>query len=550
MLTALTLLGGLGLFLIGMRLLTEGLKIAAGEGLRSLLRASTRSPLRGLAAGALVTSVVQSSSAVTVATIGFVNAGLLTLGQAVWLIFGTNVGTTMTGWLVAGIGVKVDIGALALPILGIGAVLHTFASRRPRIGGIGEALAGFGLFFLGIGILRDGFGALLPVFSQFDFSALGLLAPLLFVLLGAALTVFTQSSSAAIALILTANAGGGLAIDLAAAAVIGANIGTTSTAALASIGATPPARRVAAAHIIFNLSAGAIAMLLLPVLLGVSHAIADYLLTGPDEALTLAFFNTIVNLLGVLAVWPLAGRLVARLQTMFVTQDEMIARPRYLDPTLAEVPALALRGLVLEISRLMDLAFGKAEQRLAGNARHHQDTTTPAALSGLGQAIRDFISRLSRTPLPSETVDALPDLIRAIHHIDELGSELAELSDPPPQAGTNIPDEQWHRLNASVANSLRTSARNQREYLAEYDSEYAETDAAYEAIKARLLSAAASGRVNPAEMEAALLHARRLRRIAAAALKAGRRLAPWKHLMASPVSPTDADDTAEASDTG
>ncbi|MDP1555915.1 MAG: Na/Pi symporter, partial [Hyphomonas sp.] len=165
MLLTLELLGGVGLFLLGMNLLTDGLKLAAGDGLRAILRRWTGTPIRGLSAGAMLTGLVQSSSAVTVATIGFVNAGLLTLNQAVWVIFGANIGTTMTGWLVSLIGLKIDVGAMALPFIGIGMLGRLVTAHRPRASGIGQAVAGFGLFFLGIGILKDGFGELIPQLS-------------------------------------------------------------------------------------------------------------------------------------------------------------------------------------------------------------------------------------------------------------------------------------------------------------------------------------------------------------------------------------------------
>ena len=151
--TIASLLGGIGLFLLGMRLLTDGLKTAAGRALRGILARSTGTRLRGVLSGALITSVVQSSSAVTVATIGFVNAGILTLLQAVAVIYGSNVGTTATGWIVAIVGIHVNIKALALPAVGAGMLLGLFG-RGDRLRAAGQALAGFGVFFLGIDVLR------------------------------------------------------------------------------------------------------------------------------------------------------------------------------------------------------------------------------------------------------------------------------------------------------------------------------------------------------------------------------------------------------------
>ena len=149
-------IGGIGLFLLGMMMMTDGLKMAAGDALKHILSEWTRTPLRGFLSGVLITSLVQSSGAVTVAVIGFVNAGLLDILQTVYVIYGTNIGTTMTSWLVAIVGVKLHVQALALPMIGLGMFLRVISGSTRR-GALGDALAGFGLFFLGIAILKNTF---------------------------------------------------------------------------------------------------------------------------------------------------------------------------------------------------------------------------------------------------------------------------------------------------------------------------------------------------------------------------------------------------------
>ncbi|UCH54210.1 MAG: Na/Pi cotransporter family protein, partial [Pseudomonadota bacterium] len=258
--------GGTGLFLLGMWLMTDGLKLSAGGALRAILTHGTRTVPRGIASGALITAVVQSSSAVTVAAIGFVNAGLMGLGQAVAVIYGANIGTTMTGWLVALVGFHLNIAAFALPAVGIGMLARVFGANG-RLGPIGQALAGFGLFFLGIDVLRTTFLNLGDVFDLGAYAGEGVLPLLLFVGIGIVLTTLIQSSSAAMVLALTAAGGGAIPLNAAAALVIGTNIGTTSTAMLAVIDATPNARRVAAAHVIFNFIAALAALAMLPLLI-------------------------------------------------------------------------------------------------------------------------------------------------------------------------------------------------------------------------------------------------------------------------------------------
>ncbi|MEQ8728974.1 MAG: Na/Pi symporter [Sandaracinaceae bacterium] len=408
-----TVVGGVGLFLLGMRLMTEGLKVAAGKLLRDLLARWTRDRPRALLAGVLMTALVQSSSAVTVAAIGFVNAGLLDLGRALWVVFGSNVGTTMTAWLVALTGFEVDLEAFALPMIGVGMLLG-LGNRGRRRAALGEALAGFGLFFLGLGILKaafDGLGA------ELDLASLklgGPLSGLVFFGLGALLTVIMQSSSAALALTLTTAAGGLIDLQDAGAMVVGANLGTTSTAAFAAVGATSAAKRTAVGHVAFNLLAAVVALALLPWLLD-----AMLLLLGDQTPLPtlLALFHTVFNLLGVLLMWPLSGRLRVWLERRFVSEDEKKGEPRHLDANVLSVPALAIESLTLEMRRagrhageIVGLALrAPAADRAVVERRierfHH-----------LMDAIGEGFSALDRAQLSDATAGTLALLIRTSRH--------------------------------------------------------------------------------------------------------------------------------------
>jgi phosphate:Na+ symporter len=221
----------------------------------------------------------------------------------------------MTGWLVALAGVDFKIEAIALPLVGVGMVLHLTAQGRRR-GALGLALAGFGTLFLGIDVLRDAFsgvGAALDL-PAFGGGALALVAQ---VLTGAAMTVLMQSSSAALAVALTAAQGGVLPLEAAAAVVVGANLGTTVKALLAAIGATPNAKRAALGHVIFNLLTAGVALLILPFLLAGILALGAALRLEAGPAPTLALFHTVFNLLGVVLMWPLAARLARFLEQPF-----------------------------------------------------------------------------------------------------------------------------------------------------------------------------------------------------------------------------------------
>jgi phosphate:Na+ symporter len=511
------LAGGVGLFLLGMWLMTDGLKLAAGPALERILARSTGTRLRGLASGVLITALVQSSSAVTIATIGFVNAGLLTLGQALWVLFGTNVGTTMTGWLVAIAGVDFKIEALALPMIGIGMLLH-FTGEGRRRGALGMTLAGFGVLFLGIDILKDTFTDLgsqmvLPGGS-------GLLGVLAHVGVGALLTVLMQSSSAALAVALTAAQGGLLTLNDAAAVVIGANIGTTVKAMLAALGATPNARRAAAAHVLFNLLTGAVALLLLPWLIDAIEWLRDWMELEAAPAVTLALFHTTFNILGVVLMWPLADRLAAFLAGHFRTAEEDEAKPRHLDNTVLSVPALALDALVQELRRM-----GRIALRGARRVWTMQQAASPASLpeqavvAQLNIAIARFIADLHRVSMAAESAQRLPEVLRAGRYYDvvaELAADLAALPYPGTLGSPQLRDHIMEFLYQTEALLGEESLEGKTEP----DERLADMQRLYRALKAAVLAEGARGEFDIHDMELCLRRLSRMRRLAEQALKA------------------------------
>jgi phosphate:Na+ symporter len=431
---ALDLAGGLALFLLAMAMMTEGLKAFAGEGLRRLLGRWTSTPTRGVLAGILITGIVQSSSAVTVAAIGFVNAGVLTLRQGLGVIFGTNLGTTMTGWLVSLVGFGLRIEAFALPLLAVGVALRLAAPGK-RHQGLGEALAGFGLFFLGLAILKDAFAGLTAGYG------LGVGGGLpTFLAAGFLATVLTQSSSAAIAIILTAAAGGVVGIEAAAAAVIGANLGTTSTAAFAVLGATPSAKRLALGHIAFNLVTGVVALVLLPVVLWLVERIADGLELEHSPAAVLALFHTTFNALGVAIMLPLAGRLARLLERSFRSAEEDLGRPQHLDATLATTPALAVGALRAELTRQRALVSELVYTAIAAPAEPSGAVERRAvATRTLGAAIAGFAGGVRAESMPREVADELARALRIARYLDE-AARLAPRAEALRRAGETLAD--------------------------------------------------------------------------------------------------------------
>ncbi|SLN35582.1 Na/Pi cotransporter family protein [Oceanibacterium hippocampi] len=419
--------GGLALFLLAMAMMTDGLKVFGGRNLKALLKNWTGTTIRGVLSGALVTATVQSSSAVTVATIGFVNAGVLSLRQALTVIFGANVGTTITGWLVAVVGFGFRIEAFALPIIAIGVGLRLLMpTARQR--GLGDAITGFGLFFLGLAFLKEGFAGVAANFGIDAFgSPGGPLGTLAYVAVGFVATVLTQSSSAAIALILTAVSEGVIGPEIGAAAIIGANVGTTSTAVIAVIAATPNAKRVAAGHLAFNLATGIIALALLPGLLAVITWIGGFAgMTGHPVPL-LALFHTVFNFLGVVLLSPFAGRMSRLLDRFFRSAEEDMSRPQHLDQTVLAAPELAIGALHQELGRLQSIvralaraSLGRSGPKPAAVARRSE------AITSLGEAITEFAASIRTENLSRAVAEELPRALRVARYLEE-AARLAPL---------------------------------------------------------------------------------------------------------------------------
>ncbi len=409
-------LGGIGLFLIGMVLATDGLREAAGDSLRQLLLRFTRRPLQAMLSGAFLTALVQSSSATTVATISFVAAGLLTFQQALGLILGANIGTTATGWIVATLGLKFSVGIAALPLVGVGALTRLFARGRAR--NLGLALAGFGILFVGLDVLQEGMSQMSSVISPETLPRDTWLGRLGLVGIGFALTSLMQSSSAAMAITLTAVYSGNASMMQAAAIVIGANVGTTTTAGLAILGAGTSARRVAFAHLLFNVVTGAVAFLSLPLFV---RAVA--LVEPADATVALAAFHTLFNLAGVALIAPFLTRFSAFVERVVPERGPHLTR--HLDPSLADHGALAvvaIRATVLDIARL---AVETARARV-GDPPVDVDPAVDARLAAAVASTHDFVETLRDLDRIDEVAQKRHvDVIHALDYLDQLVQVIA-----------------------------------------------------------------------------------------------------------------------------
>ena len=339
------LLAGLGIFLFGMLLIEESVKALSGRAFRRIIRTYTNGRLRSIGSGALVTALLQSSSAVSLMVLAFVGAGVMTMPNAIGVIMGSNIGTTLTAWIIATVGFKIKIEALALPFIGLGAVgLVLFkSSSKPFL--VTRLLIGFGFLFLGLDYMKGSVESFAQTFSLEQFPDYGLW---LYLLIGIFITALMQASAATIAIVLTALHTGLITFDIGAAMVVGANIGTTITVLLGAIGGIQVKKRVSLSHLVFNVVTGLVAFLALPALVWIVAIFVDLhagSLTG------LALFHTLFNILGVLLFLPFLGPLSRLLMKIY--PDHKTILTVYLGQTSPEITDAATEALRKETGHLL-----------------------------------------------------------------------------------------------------------------------------------------------------------------------------------------------------
>ena len=414
-------LGGVGLFLLGMVLLTEGLQGLAGQSLRRLLRQFTSTPLRGVVAGTVVTGVLQSSSATTVTVIGFVSAGLLSFAQGLGIVFGANIGTTFTGWLVALLGFRLNLEVAALPLVFAGGLMRLFGGRRVALAG--GALSGFALLFLGIATMQQGMAGLSAVITPAELPGDTLWGRVQLVALGAAITAVTQSSSAGVAAALVALDAGAIGFGQAAVMVVGMNIGTTVTALLATLGGSVAARQTGVAHLLFNLFTGVLAFGLLT--FAAAPAEAWIARGGPGEArLALVIFHTVFNIAGVIVALALLDPFIALVRRLVrETREPLVAR---LDRALLVQPAAAVDAAGATVEDIARHMFGLLAARLSpAGAAAGDGQQLRQGLRAL-DAVRAYLEELSAKSLTGAALARYLDILHVLDHLTRLGYRIAQ----------------------------------------------------------------------------------------------------------------------------
>lgn len=503
-----SVLGGIGLFLLGMILMTDGLKAMAGNALRTVLSRYTGNRFSACAAGAGVTLVVQSSTATTVATVGFVAAGLLPFTNAVGVIIGANLGTTSTGWIVSMLGFKLQLGAAFMPLIALGAFMRLLV--RGKIAQLGTTLAGLGIIFVGLDILAGGMKDLAQTFTPESWPQATLMGRLLLVFIGIGMTVVIQSSSASVATTLSALVGGAIDVNQAAALVIGHHIGTTLTAAIATVGASAPAKRTAAAHVLFNVTTGLAAFLTMPWMLDLMRWIAG-LMRG-DDAVVIAAFHTSFSLLGVAIFLPIVPQFAT-----FIERHIKLRGPRltqHLDFSLHQVPAVAIEAA----RRVLKEIGATLLENLAGTLRGGTDWRGESRIDEVQAALEETRKFLGRVPPPDTQGFEFHRQISTIHALDHLDRLAFDMRDPGSLEALRR-DDALQAVAIKLAGLAQQLAEQIRAPDLEPDASRAEEFSRHLADERRtarpaILEATAARRIDPDEAMADLRAQRWLDRLA------------------------------------
>ena len=435
---AYNIIGGLGLFFFGMQIMSEGLKNIAGDRLKAILHMVTKVPIVGVLVGLGVTSLIQSSSATTVMVVGFVNAGLIVLKQAISVIIGANVGTTVTAWLVASMSVF-KVTQYALPAIGIGFGMRMFG-RTKNVKFWGQVLMGFGMLFLGLGFMKDAFAPLSQsqhvkdIFIRFGDN------PILGVLVGLLVTMLIQSSSATIAIVQVMAFNGLISFPAAITLMLGGDIGTTITAQLAAVGTNLEARRAAMAHTLFNVIG--VGYMMFFVYTGLFEKAINFIVPGQITVMNIMVYiavaNTVFKLTNAAVFLPFIGALEKAVVFLVPKKKGVIELgPQYLEKHLLETPPIAIEQARKETVRMMELACKSVsssmkcflEEDLAVIKSAHK---MEQAVDNLQSAITQYLVELSQRDLSQEVSEELPVLIHSVNDIERIGDhseniiELAE----------------------------------------------------------------------------------------------------------------------------
>ncbi|MCS0670810.1 Na/Pi cotransporter family protein [Cytobacillus firmus] len=450
--------GGLGIFLYGIKFMGDGLQKSAGDRLRDLLDRFTTNPIMGVLAGMLVTMLIQSSSATTVITVGLVSAGFMTLRQAIGVIMGANIGTTVTAFIIG-----IDVGEYALPIIALGSIL-LFFFKNQKVHNIGQIVFGFGALFYGLELMSGGMKPLRSLEAFHDLTVSMSSNPILGVVVGTVFTVIVQSSSATIGILQGLFSEELINLDAALPVLFGDNIGTTITAVLAAIGASVAARRAAAVHVLFNLIGTTIFLILLKPFTLLIEVLQGKMDLNPE--MTIAFAHGIFNSTNTLIQLPFVA-VLAWIVTKLIPGEDAVAeyKAKHLDPVFIEQsPSIALGQAKEEVLRMGAFSVRGLEETVqylkTGNQKHSESAyQLEDAINNLDRKITDYLIKLSTSSLSAhESAEhtVLMDTVRDIERIGDHFENVIELIDYKQANKVSITDsamadlEQMFKLTIST----------------------------------------------------------------------------------------------------
>ena len=414
--------GGLGIFLLGLIIMTGALQKIAGDSLRTTMLRFTNSPYKGALSGAFMTAILQSSSATTVAAVGFVGAGILTFPQSLGIIFGANIGTTVTGWLVALFGFKFSLGTFVLPFILFGAILKLFA--KDRLASIGFAIAGFGLIFVGIAMMQDGVSGFENIITPDILPTDSITGRLQLIGIGIIVTMITQASSAGVAVTLTLLYAGAVNFEQAAALVIGMDVGTTIKALIATIGGNISAKRTGYSHVIYNLFSASIAFILITPYVSFWEYIEPNALVQHGE-IALVLFHTFFNILAVCIILPFTNQFANFIKTLI--KEKNSSYNLNLDDILLKEPRLALDALLQSVNKEFISILGHINTIIL-----EHPTSSRMNIKELQNALDEthsFVDKIHLHYKDGANWDYLVSIIHILDHLQRLHERCEEEED-------------------------------------------------------------------------------------------------------------------------
>ena len=465
------LLGGLGLLLYGMKIMGEGMQKAAGDRMRHILEVLTGNLFSAILVGTIVTGIIQSSAATTVMVVGFVNAGLMTLRQAIGVIMGANIGTTITAWIIA-----IDLSTWALPAIGIGFIL-SMVTKNKTYRYFGQTILGFGLLFLGINVISNSMAIVKDSPKVLELFATISKSPIAALLVGMGVTILIQSSSATTGFLITLGNQGLISFDAALPIILGANIGTCITAILASIGTSRNAKKAATAHLLFNVVGSVLAMLLLPSFTQLIQLISH----SNNFGHLVANAHTVFNLINTLLWVGLVGYLEKAVNLLVPGKDTLPQKaPAFLDKRMLNTPSVALSLATKELIRMASIAGDMIADSRIGFFEHNrkriEDTYAKEdVVDHIQREVVEYLSTLlsqsSLTKPQSTRMAGLMHIVNDIERVADHANNLAQFAESALSENINFSDIAADELNtyylkvenqfARSVEALHTDDRNQ-----------------------------------------------------------------------------------------